>query len=97
MQLDILDKLEHREKVRLVINKFDSPKFIVENDEVRRMLGLEIVATIPHTNTVTVNSINMGVPFIYSYPREQISDCIRELMSKVRYNCLTGEYESEKK
>ena len=97
LQLDILDKLEHREKVRLVINKFDSPKFIVANDDVRKMLGLEIVAAIPHTNTVTVNSINMGVPFIYSYPREQISDCIRELMSKVRYNCLTGEYESEKK
>jgi hypothetical protein len=39
----------------------------------------------------------MGVPFIYSYPKEPISDTIRELMSKVRYNCIVGGYDVEKK
>lgn len=97
LQLDILDKLELREKVRLVLNKHDSPKFIVNNEDVRKMLALDIVAAVPHTNTVTVNSINMGVPFIYSYPKEPISDCIRELMSKIRYNCLNGGFDGEKK
>ena len=61
------------------------------------MLGIDVISAIPHTNTVTSNSINMGVPFIYSYPKEPISDAIRELMSKVRFNCIVGDYNIEKK
>ena len=97
LQLDILDKLSLTDKIKLVLNKYDSPKFIVSNEDVRKMLNVEVLTTIPHTNTVTVNSINMGVPFIYSYPKEPISDTIRELMSKVRYNCIVGGYDVEKK
>ncbi|MBR3890502.1 MAG: P-loop NTPase [Bacilli bacterium] len=97
LQLDILDKLSLTDKIKLVLNKHDSPKFIVKNDDVRKMLNVDVLTTIPHTNTVTVNSINMGVPFIYSYPKEPISDHIRELMSKVRYNCIVGGYDVEKK
>ena len=97
LQLDILDKLSLTDKIKLVLNKHDSPKFIVNNEDVRKMLNVDVLTTIPHTNTVTVNSINMGVPFIYSYPKEPISDNIRELMSKVRYNCIVGGYDVEKK
>ena len=97
LQLDILDKLSLTDKIKLVLNKYDSPKFIVSNEDVRKMLNVDVLTTIPHTNTVTVNSINMGVPFIYSYPKEPISDTIRELMSKVRYNCIVGGYDVEKK
>lgn len=97
LQLDILDKLSLTDKIKLVLNKFDSPKFIVSNEDVKKMLNVDVLTTIPHTNTVTVNSINMGVPFIYSYPKEPISDNIRELMSKVRYNCIVGGYDVEKK
>lgn len=97
LQLDILDKLALTDKIKLVLNKYDSPKFIVSNEDVRKMLNVDVLTTIPHTNTVTVNSINMGVPFIYSYPKEPISDTIRELMSKVRYNCIVGGYDVEKK
>ena len=96
LQLDIIDKLGYADKVKLVVNKFDSPKFIVSNDAVKKMLGVDVISVVPHTNTVTVNSINMGVPFIYSYPKEPISDSIRELMSKVRFNCIVGEYDIEK-
>ena len=97
LQLDILDKLSLTDKIKLVLNKYDSPKFIVSNEDVRKMLNVDVLTTIPHTNTVTVNSINMGVPFIYSYPKEPISDTIRELMSKVRYNCIVGGYDVENK
>jgi pilus assembly protein CpaE len=97
LQLDILDKLSLTDKIKLVLNKHDSPKFIVNNEDVKKMLNVDVLTTIPHTNTVTVNSINMGVPFIYSYPKEPISDNIRELMSKVRYNCIVGGYDVEKK
>ena len=94
---DILDKLGVSDKIKLVLNKYDSPKFVVENDAVKKMLGIDVISAIPHTNTVTSNSINMGVPFIYSYPKEPISDAIRELMSKVRFNCIVGDYNIEKK
>ena len=94
---DILAKLRVDDKIKLVLNKYDSPKFVVEDEAVRRMLGIEIISAVPHTNTVTGNAINMGVPFIYSYSREPISDAIRELMSKVRYNCIVGDTNIEKK
>ena len=97
LQLDILDKLGVSDKIKLVINKSDSPKFVVENDAVKKMLGARLISTIPHTNTVTANAINLGVPFIYSYPKEPISDAIRELMSKIRFNCIVGDYSIEKK
>ena len=73
------------------------PKFVVENDSVRRMLGVEVISAIPHTNMLTANAINMGVPFIFSYPKEPISDAVRDLMSKVRYNCIIGDSKIEKK
>lgn len=94
---DILTKLRVDEKIKLVLNKYDSPKFVVEDDAVKRMLGIDIISSVPHTNTITGNAINMGVPFIYSYPREPISDAIRDLMSKVRYNCIIGDSKIEKK
>lgn len=97
LTLDILTKLNVAEKVKLVLNKYDSPKFVVENDAVKKMLGIDVISLIPHTNTITGNAINMGVPFIYSYPREAISDAVRELMSKVRYNCIIGDTKIEKK
>lgn len=97
LQIDILDKLGVSDKIKLVLNKHDSPKFVVENESVKRMLGIDVISAIPHTNMVTVNSINMGIPFIYSFPKEPISDAIRELMSKVRFNCIVGDYNIEKK
>lgn len=97
LAIDILTKLKVDDKIKLVLNKHDSPKFVVDDDSVRRMLGVDIISAIPHTNTITGNAINMGVPFIYSYPREAISDAIRELMSKVRYNCIVGGTKIEKK
>ena len=97
LAIDILTKLRVVDRLKLVLNKYDSPKFVVENEAVRKMLGVDIISLIPHTNTITGNAINMGVPFIYSYPRETISDSIRELMSKVRYNCIVGDTKLEKK
>lgn len=97
LELDILDKLGVSDKIKLVLNKHDSPKFVVENETVKKMLGVDVISAIPHTNMVTSNAINMGVPFIYSYPKEPISDAIRELMSKVRFNCIVGDYNIEKK
>lgn len=97
LEIDILDKLGVSDKIKLVLNKYDSPKFVVENEAVKKMLGIDVISAVPHTNTVTGNAINMGVPFIYSYPKEPISDAIRELMSKVRFNCIVGEYDIEKK
>ena len=97
LAIDILTKLRVDDKIKLVINKYDSPKFVVEDESVKRMLGIDVISHVPHTNTITGNAINMGVPFIYSYPRETISDAIRELMSNVRYNCLVGDTNIEKK
>lgn len=97
LAIDILTKLKVSDKIKLVINKHDSPKFVVEDNAVKRMLGIDVISLIPHTNTITGNAINMGVPFIYSYPREAISDAVRELMSKVRYNCIVGDSKIEKK
>ncbi len=97
LAIDILTKLHVENRLKLVLNKYDSPKFVVENEAVRRMLGVDIISLVPHTNTITGNAINMGVPFIYSYPREAISDSIRDLMSKVRYNCIIGDTKIEKK
>ncbi len=97
LAIDILTKLKVNDKIKLVLNKYDSPKFVVEDEIVGRMLGVKVISSIPHTNTITGNAINMGVPFIYSYPREPISDAVRELMSKVRYNCMVGDTKIEKK
>lgn len=97
LAIDVLTKLHVDDKIKLVINKYDSPKFVVEDEAVKRMLGIDVISHVPHTNTITGNAINMGVPFIYSYPRETISDAIRELMSNVRYNCLVGDTNIEKK
>lgn len=95
--MDILIKLNVDDRVKVVINKADSPKYAIDTEIVKRMLGVDIISLIPTNDEVAFNSINLGVPFIYSYPNEKISDEVRSLMSTVRYNCIVGEYKVEKK
>ncbi len=94
--MDILAKLKVDEKIKFVLNKHDAPMYLVENEVVKKMFNLDIMSLVPYNDVVAVNALNMGVPFIYSYPREDVSDAIRTLMSTVRYNCIVGDYKVEK-
>ena len=95
--IDILAKLKVDGRIKFVLNKNDSPDYTVEDEIVKKMFDLEVISLIPYNYPVARNALSMGVPFIYSYPKEEISDAIRTLMSTVRYNCIVGDSKIEKR
>lgn len=78
LSLSLLDSLQQRDKVRLVVNRAVDISTITIND-VEKIIGAPIWAKIPSDYKVAVTALNRGVPFVTSAPQSKLSQSIADI------------------
>lgn len=78
---EVLNALNHREKVRLVLNRLRPDGISVK--ELEKSLGMELTAAIPTDDKTVIQSVNKGQPFVLGQKNSKVSECIVELARKV--------------
>ncbi len=79
--VNILDSLQQREKLALIINK-EGPSIINVKD-FQNIIGLPIGARISEDTKTAVDCLNKGIPFVIAAPRAQISKQIKAFAEKL--------------
>lgn len=80
--LEVLEGLEVKEKVRLILNN-SNPDFGLRVDDVERTLGMPILCQLPPSDKVVVTAVNRGTPFVVTSPTAKISESIEHLAKAV--------------
>jgi len=77
--LQIFDRVGYaRTKVRIFVNRW-SKQVDLDLREVEKLLGQQVVGSLPSDYQTVVNSINMGIPLVQSDPRSKIAREIQRL------------------
>lgn len=75
LSLSLMDSLQQRDKVRLIVNRaVDMSSITVE--DVQNIIGCPIWAKIPSDYNIAVTALNRGVPFVISAPGSKLSQSI---------------------
>lgn len=75
LSLSLMDSLQQRDKVRLIVNRaVDMSSITVE--DVQRIIGCPIWTKIPSDYKVAVTALNRGIPFVISSPGSTLSKSI---------------------
>ncbi|WP_312653297.1 AAA family ATPase [Aminipila sp.] len=75
LSLSLMDSLQQRDKVRLIVNRaVDMSSITVE--DVQKIIGCPIWAKIPSDYKVAVTALNRGVPFVISSPGSTLSQSV---------------------
>jgi len=78
--LSVFDRLEYpREKVRVVVNRWNRKLLNLDWQQVERFLGKCAVSFVPEDYRAVVNSINLGQPLVEAHPATPISVEIKRL------------------
>ncbi|RKQ33256.1 AAA family ATPase [Oceanobacillus halophilus] len=85
LMLETLEKLGLREKIRLVVNRYDMESLIAAED-VPEMLGYENIYYIPNNFQVASQSMNIGIPFVISRSRSNLSKAFFMIAESVLTN-----------
>lgn len=80
--LDILDKLEHQEKARVVINRLSRDS--VPLKELDKHLETEVYHHVPADHRLALEAANQGVPMVELNPRAKVSQAIEDLSARLR-------------
>jgi pilus assembly protein CpaE len=84
--LSVFDRLDYpREKVRIVVNRWNRKSLSLDWQQVERFLGKCAVCYVPDDYRAAVNSINLGHPLVEAHPSSPISVEVRRLA-----NALSG-------
>ncbi|MRH44319.1 AAA family ATPase [Aquibacillus halophilus] len=75
LMLETLGQLGIRDKVRLVINRYNMES-LIEADEVPKMLGENKGIYIPNNFKLASQSLNLGIPFVISQSKSDLSKAI---------------------
>ena len=71
--LQIFDRVGYpRTKIRLVVNRW-SKQIDFDLDEVERILGMSVIASLPSDYQTVVDSINLGTPLVKSNSKSKIA------------------------
>lgn len=75
LSLSLMDSLQQRDKIRLIVNRaVDMSSITVE--DVQRIIGCPIWAKIPSDYKVAVTALNRGIPFVISSPGSTLSKSV---------------------
>ena len=75
LSLSLMDSLQQRDKIRLIVNRaVDISSITVE--DVQRIIGCPIWAKIPSDYKVAVTALNRGIPFVISSPSSTLSKSV---------------------
>lgn len=78
LSLEVLESIQHLDKVKLVLNKASSD-WGLNVPDVERTLDKHMDFEIPHSEKLVVDSINKGIPFMISNPASKIAQSIEAL------------------
>jgi pilus assembly protein CpaE len=84
--LPVLDRItggHARERVRLLINRFDARGDGILPSEVEGMLGLKVFGRISNDYETVIHSINTGEPFILNGKRSAVATDLRKLADEL--------------
>lgn len=85
--LSVFDRLDYpREKVHLVVNRWDRKSLNLDWRQIERFLGQGAAGFIPDDSRAVVNSINLGQPLLAEHPSAPISAEIRRLACRLTGN-----------
>ncbi|WP_027399979.1 AAA family ATPase [Anaerovorax odorimutans] len=75
LSLSLLDSLQQKDKVRLIVNRaVDISSITVE--DVQKIIGCPIWTKIPSDYKIAVTALNRGIPFVISSPGSKLSQSI---------------------
>lgn len=78
LTLEVMESLQHRERVKLVLNRA-SRDLGLRIEDVERTLGAEISFQLPSEGKMVVTAVNRGIPFVISNPTATISETIGQM------------------
>lgn len=81
ISMNLLESLQQKDKVKVVINR-EVDGNITQKD-VEKIIGKTVWATIPSDYSVAVNSLNKGVPFVVSSPKNKMSTAFNVITNKL--------------
>lgn len=70
--LETLEKLGLREKVKLVVNRFDMDS-LIEAQDVPEMMGHKEAIFLPNDFKISSQSLNLGIPLVISQAKSSLS------------------------
>lgn len=78
--LTVFDRLDYpREKVRIVVNRWNRKLLNMDWQQIERFLGKGAVSFVPDDSGAVIHSINLGQPLVAEHPSAPISAEIRRL------------------
>ena len=82
LALSVLESLKQNTKVRVVINRaVDSSTISIE--DVSRVVEAPLAAYIPNDYNTAVSALNRGEPFVQSFPKSKLADCVDKLVNNL--------------
>ena len=81
MSYDILEQLHQKDKLQIIINKYE--KGLIKPADFTKLFGLDIYYVIPYDGKTAVASVNKGLPAVLSDPRSTLGSSLRHLTEKV--------------
>lgn len=88
--IETLESLGMKDRMKVVLNR-DSKVEGIRLDMVENIIGMPIFARIPSEGKVVVTSVNRGVPFVLSNPREAVTRSIFSIASKLQNDLRRGQ------
>lgn len=82
LSMSLLDSLQQKEKVRLIVNRAVEMNSVTIND-VQTILGCPIWARIPSDYKVAVSSLNRGEPIVTGSPNSRIGMAISDMANLI--------------
>ena len=82
LSMSLLDSLQQKDKVRLVVNRAVEMNSVTIND-VQTILGCPIWAKIPSDYKVALSSLNRGIPIVECAPNTKIAQSINDIATKI--------------
>lgn len=79
--VNILEQLQQRDKVRLVINK--NTKGLIRVKDFEKMLEMEAMTVISTDTKMAIASVNKGMPVMIAQPRSELARDIQKLADKL--------------
>ncbi|MFZ5631237.1 MAG: AAA family ATPase [Bacillota bacterium] len=88
INLEIIEKLNLTDKVKLVLNRFRSDGLKIKDLE--KNINATVSAALPEDSEVVLSSINKGHPFVLTRPSDQITRAFRDLAGELAGPAVTA-------
>ena len=82
LSLDILQNLNYRHKVKIIVNRFDKKSEVTLRD-IENTINLKIDYTISNEEQPFITALNKGIPFVEAYPKSVAALEIKKIIENI--------------